>query len=235
VSGDGRPARQRDRRWLLGAAVLFVVVAATWIAVASGRLGPRSVDGRLVTAAHRLVLREHWLRVAALAVTRLGAPLAVDALALVVTLGLSLRRRWRAAGFVAAVRLVTELATVEIKLGVHRARPVMSHAITHAHGYSFPSGHASGAASAYLPIAVLLAGSRPLVRRVAAGLAVTVCLLVAISRVVLGVHFASDVIAGLALGGALTCGGTWLILGERGDRHGDGSTTQRDHKTNPIR
>jgi undecaprenyl-diphosphatase len=226
---------QRDRRWLLSAAALlgFVVVAA--IAVTAGWLGPRSVDGRLVTATHHQVRQHHWLLHAAQVVTHLGAPRVVDGLAIITTAGLLLCRRWRAAGFVAAVRLVTALTSNELKVVVGRARPVLSHPFTHAHGFSFPSGHASGSASVYLPIAVLLLRcDRPAVRRGAVTLAVAVCVTVATSRVLLGVHFPSDVLAGLALGTAMTCASYWLMLGQPGDRHSDGGITQGDHDTNPI-
>jgi membrane-associated phospholipid phosphatase len=226
---------QRDRRWLLAAVGLLVVVAAATLAVTSGWLGPDSVDGRLVAAVHRSVRRHHWLLSAAQAVTHLGAPRVVDGLAVIVTALLLLRRRWRAAGFVAVVRLVTALASDELKVAVGRHRPVLNHPFTHAHGFSFPSGHAAGSASVYLPFAVLLLSChRPAIRRGAVALAVAICLAVATSRVVLGVHFPSDVIAGLALGAALTCAASWLILEAPADRHGDGEITQGDHDTNPI-
>jgi undecaprenyl-diphosphatase len=227
---------RRDRRWLLAAAALLAVVVAMWIAVTSGWLGPHSVDGRADAGAHRLVLRDHWLVTAAKDVTHLGAPLVVDVLAILASLGLLLRRQFREAGFVAAVRLATVLASNGLKDGVHRARPVLSHPISHVNGYGFPSGHASGAASTYLPIAVLLlASDRPAIRRGAVAVAITICLLVATSRVMLGVHFPSDVIAGLALGGATTCVGGWLILGRPDERHSDRGITQGDEATTPIR
>jgi undecaprenyl-diphosphatase len=137
----------------------------------------------------------------------------VDALALIVTVGLLLCRRFRAAGFVAAVRFVTALTSSEAKLVVHRHRPSLPHPIVHASGYSFPSGHAAAAASIYLPLAVLLLSSRrSAIRRGTVGLALVVCVLVSMSRVVLGVHFPSDVIAGFALGAAFTCAGVWLFV-----------------------
>jgi undecaprenyl-diphosphatase len=226
---------QRDRRWLLAAVALLGVVAVAVIAVSSGWLGPHSVDGRLVTSAHRLVRRHQWLLTAAQAATHLGAPRVVDGLAIIATVVLLLCRWWRAAGFVAVVRLATALASDGLKDAVGRARPVLSHPFTHAHGYSFPSAHASGAASVYLPIAVLLlACDRKAIRRGAVALAVSICLLVATSRVLLGVHFPSDVLAGLALGAALTGAGNGLILGDRGNRHSNGGITQGDHDTNSI-
>jgi membrane-associated phospholipid phosphatase len=211
VTRHGRPASQREASWLYAAAALLAVAVAVAISVNAGWLGPHSVDGRIVRAAHRLTLRDHWTLTAARWVTELGVPVIVDALAALATVGLLLCRRFRAAGFVAAVRLATALATNEAKVRLHRPRPALRHATVHASGYSFPSGHAAGAASVYLPLAVLLLSSpRPALRRGAVVVAGVLCVLVSISRVVLGVHFPSDVIAGLALGAAFTCAGAWL-------------------------
>jgi len=212
VTGPDLPAPWRDVRWLYAAAVLLAVAVGLAISVNAGWFGPHSVDGRLVRAAHRLTLRAHWTLTLAMAVTQLGAPIVVDVLAVLATVGLLLCRRFRAAGFVAAVRLATVLSSDQTKVRLHRPRPVLPHATVHASGYSFPSGHASGAASVYLPLAVLLLSSRrPAVRRGAVIVAVALCVLVSMSRVVLGVHFPSDVIAGTALGAAFSCAGAWLF------------------------
>jgi undecaprenyl-diphosphatase len=212
VTGRDVSVRQRDVRWLYAAAGLLVAVAALAISVSVGWLGPHSVDGRIVRAAHRLTLRAHWTLTAAQAATELGVPIIVDTVAALVAVGLLVCRRFRAAGFVVAVRLATAVASDQAKDRLHRPRPALPHATVHASGYSFPSGHASGAASVYLPLALLLLNSRrPAVSRGAVVVAVTVCVLVSISRVVLGVHFPSDVIAGVALGAALSCAGAWLL------------------------
>ena len=70
--------------------------------------------------------------------------------------------------------------------------------------YSFPSGHAVAASALYITLA-LIAGhreSRQRPRRVLIWSGVTVAILVAWSRVYLGVHYFSDVVGGLCLGGA---------------------------------
>jgi undecaprenyl-diphosphatase len=212
VTGPEPSDSQRDVRWLYAAAALLAVAIGLAISITAGWLGPHSVDGRIVRAAHRLTVRDHWTLSTARAVTDLGAPVIVDALAVLAAVGLLLCRRIRAAGFVVAVRLVTALAVNGAKLLLHRPRPAVPHPSVHASGYSFPSGHAAGAASVYLPLALmLLCSRRPAVRRGAVFMALTVCVLVSISRVVLGVHFPSDVIAGVALGAALTCAAGWLF------------------------
>jgi undecaprenyl-diphosphatase len=89
-----------------------------------------------------------------------------------------------------------------VKLLTSRPRPPVEHlqAVT---GSSFPSGHATQASAFWLALALALRAT-PASRRVvrAAGLgAVLLALVVAWSRVYLGVHYPSDVVAGLILGG----------------------------------
>lgn len=72
-------------------------------------------------------------------------------------------------------------------------------------GYSFPSAHALGAAAVYGTLAVLSDLGRPWQRYVVAG---TVIGLVALSRVVLGVHYLGDVVVGVVLGLAFV----WLVF-----------------------
>jgi membrane-associated phospholipid phosphatase len=104
--------------------------------------------------------------------------------------------------FVALVFAGDELVTTAIKDLVDRARPTFN-PLAHALGPSFPSGHSSTAASFYAALAFVLARGRTrragaLLVGVAGGLAVAV----ACSRVLLDVHWLSDVIAGLMLGWA---------------------------------
>ena len=90
---------------------------------------------------------------------------------------------------------------LDIKILVQRARPVVEDAITHAPGYSFPSGHAANSAAASM-ILVLLFWPRLSRRGRAAALsaAILVMVITAVDRVMLGVHYPSDVSAGLVFG-----------------------------------
>ncbi len=84
-------------------------------------------------------------------------------------------------------------------------------------GYGFPSGHATGAAVVWVGAATVLGVGTPRARYAVAG---TVAVLIALSRVVIGVHFALDVVVGLAVG---LC---YLVvadrLSDRGARPGRG-------------
>jgi undecaprenyl-diphosphatase len=181
------------------------MVAGLAVAVTSGAFNGNSIDQRAAMSSHRLVLHHPTIRTAAHDITFFGSPLVVDVVALVAAVVLLLRRRGRDAAVVVAVRLVTWAVTDLIKAAVGRSRPHFTVAVEHFSGSSFPSGHASGAVSVYLPLAaVAMASIRDRYCRaaIAAG-AVLLCVAIGASRVLLGAHYLSDVIAGLALGGAV--------------------------------
>ena len=106
-----------------------------------------------------------------------------------------------------------------IKGILDRVRPEFN-PIAETLGPSFPSGHSGLAAAFYAAAALVLARRRsPRTRALLAGGAVAIAVGVACSRVLLGVHWMSDVIAGLAFGWtwfgicAIAFGGRFLVLG----------------------
>jgi membrane-associated phospholipid phosphatase len=176
-------------------------VAALGAAVEVGALGRGSIDWAAVTDAHRFAVHHPGVVQASRVITDFGSPVVVDVLAAVTATLLWLRRRVGDALFVVTVRLVTMGADTLLKNAIRRPRPTLPHPLAHAFSFSFPSGHASGAASVYLPVVAVLATALPeFARRASVAAATLLCLAVAGSRVVLGLHYPSDVIAGLALG-----------------------------------
>ena len=89
-----------------------------------------------------------------------------------------------------------------LKLAFERARPALDHPLVHLTTFSFPSGHATGATVWWGFVLVLWCSSRPgAAARIAGTIAVVaVVLLTALSRVYLGAHYPSDVLAGIAEG-----------------------------------
>ena len=137
------------------------------------------------------------------AITDLGEPVVVAALAAALAFAETVRTRSRwVVPFLLVVVAGNGLLTTAIKHLADRVRPTLN-PIAETLGPSFPSGHSSWSAAFFAAAALLLGrgrgrGARAAIAGVAAGLALTV----AGSRVLLGVHWLSDVIAGLALGSA---------------------------------
>ena len=137
------------------------------------------------------------------AVTSLASTPGVAAIAVVVG-AIELARlpnRWIPL-FLLVVIAGDSLVTNLVKEAVARARPTLDPAAATL-GPSFPSGHSATAAAFYATAAFLIGQRRGhLVRAVLAGLAVGIAVAVAASRVLLDVHWLTDVIAGLSLGWA---------------------------------
>ncbi len=136
-------------------------------------------------------------------ITQLGSIYTIIALCIVLAVAETIRERsiW-VIPFIALVIGGEELLTTTVKQLIDRVRPTFNPAAATL-GPSFPSGHSATAAAFYAAAALLLGRwrSRP-ARAVLAGLAVGIAVAVAASRVLLDVHWLSDVIAGLALGWA---------------------------------
>jgi membrane-associated phospholipid phosphatase len=136
-------------------------------------------------------------------ITQLGSIYTVIALCVVLAVAETIRERsvW-VTPFIVSVIGGEEILATTVKQLADRVRPTFNPAAATL-GPSFPSGHSATAAAFYAAAALLLGRrrSRP-TRAVLAGLAVGLAIAVAASRVLLDVHWLSDVIAGLALGWA---------------------------------
>lgn len=111
------------------------------------------------------------------------------------------RDRGRAAVLFVVVAMIGQfLVSNSIKWSVDRARPSLSN-LTGFAGTSFPSGHAVAGAAVWVSVAFLLGRGRSrTVRGVLFGVAVGLGVIVAGTRVALGVHWTTDVIVGVVIG-----------------------------------
>ncbi len=183
---------------LAGAGVFALLLATLLLAGADGPSAPdRAVAAWLAD------LRGPGTRAAATAVTLLGDGVVVAAVTAIVAAGLAVGGRWRAALYLAATLAAAALSEDLVKLLVARSRPSAG-----LYGgwdaYAFPSGHATKSAALggalLIMIAPTLAGTRA--RRLAVLCMMVPVLAIGCSRLLLDVHWVSDVAAGFALGAA---------------------------------
>jgi len=137
-------------------------------------------------------------------VSALGAEvLAVLMVVLLIVFGR--QRRWGAAVGLLVVVVGAQLLNNVLKDWFHRTRPAPLEGLIPAQAFSFPSGHAMVAAAFYLFVGYLawriLKGRA---RIVGAAVLVLVALLIGLSRLYLGVHYLTDVVAGYIAGVAWT-------------------------------
>lgn len=175
--------------------------------------GPIGVDAPILQTVESA--RREAITQAMVAITNFGGSAGTSMLVLVATIALLLTRHVREAVFVMSANLGGLFLIRGLKAVFARPRPsadvVMS--ITHPQSMSFPSGHALSAMVLYasLVIAAAAVGNQRLTR-IATVVAVVAIPLMGFSRVYLGVHFPSDVLAGWTLGFAWV----WLVyLGYR--------------------
>jgi undecaprenyl-diphosphatase len=149
-----------------------------------------------------------WLPSAMRDLTALGSASVLVLFVLAVAGALLVRRQYHALVLLLASTLGGHLLNTFLKEFVARPRPDLALRLTEVSSKSFPSGHAMETAIIYLTMAALLARFvLPLALKLYfLGLAFVLSLLVGVSRVYLGVHYPSDVLAGWAAGLA------WALL-----------------------
>ena len=131
-------------------------------------------------------------------------PQVLRAATAIIVILLLLRRQRRLAAWAGVTMIAAAVLGDGLKALVSRARPQLPNAIASAPGFSFPSGHAVNSI-AFFAMLVLLVTSL-LSRRVGVlvwVMATILVVLVGFSRVALGVHYVSDVVAGWLLGAGL--------------------------------
>ena len=168
-----------------------------------------------------LPLGPAWLREVMRDITALGSTFVLLLVTFASIVFLVLTKNRHAALLVLVAVLGGMLLSTLLKAGFDRARPDVVMHTTRVYSASFPSGHAMMSAVVYLTLGALLAatqqGKRLKLYILALGAVLT--LLVGISRVYLGVHWPTDVLAGWALGAswAMACWSVMVWLQRRGD------------------
>lgn len=140
-------------------------------------------------------------------ISHLGDPLTLVVLGIAAVLALALRGERLLAVAVAVAMAGNAVLNLALKHAFERARPLHAAGPTPFEGYSFPSGHSSGALVAYGMLAYVLIRTLPRGWHVPASmLCAAAAFSVGASRIFVQAHFATDVAAGFASGGA------WLTI-----------------------
>jgi undecaprenyl-diphosphatase len=213
--------RDRDELWLLlGAlALLAIVLVIAKLAGAVLEGSTLDFDKRLLQALRKSdnpsqPIGPPWLELAAFDVTALGGP-TVLGLTVVAVLGfLVLQGLYRNALFVLLASTGGWLLNDVLKAFFARPRPTVVPHLREVMSLSFPSGHALTSAAVFLTLGALLmrVAERRIAKFYCMFVAMLVTMLVGVSRVYLGVHYPTDVVAGWLIG---LCWALFCWLAER--------------------
>jgi undecaprenyl-diphosphatase len=176
---------------------------------------PRGFDVAVLQALRRdgAPVGPAWLDLALRDLTALGGTPVLGLVTLLALGWLGLSRRWRAALLLLVTVPGGLVLNLVLKAAFDRPRPALVPHLVGVQTESFPSSHAMMAAVLYLTIGAMLArGAGRAQQAYVIGAAVGLALLVGVSRVWLGVHWPTDVLAGWCLGAAWATG-CWLWLG----------------------
>ena len=177
-------------RWPAAAAALILLFIACF------ELGG-AIDPAVAAAAGTIRAESPAILYSALFLTNLGSAPMTFGVAVVGAIVLVRRRQSRAVILLVAV-IIERLAIDGLKLFFGRARPLFDNSLVHVNSLSFPSGHAANSLTAWL-LAACLAAPAPY-RRPAIIAAIAIAVIVGATRVLLGVHWLSDVVGGWAAG-----------------------------------
>ena len=183
-------------------ALLFVQLAD---AVVAGQT--QQIDERILRALRRpddpaIPIGPKWLRVAALDITSLGAAAVITLTVLAVIGFMLLHGMYRTAAFVVAASAGGWLLNFALKGVIERARPDVVPHLHEVNSLSFPSGHAMTSAAVYLTLGALVMDmTRTRLGKIYCMIvAMLATALVGATRVYLGVHYPTDVLAGWLMG-----------------------------------
>jgi undecaprenyl-diphosphatase len=211
--------RDRGELALLAGAIVFVLLLLMFIELAGDvREGETlKFDQRILLALRdpqnpSVPVGPRWLAGAALDLTALGSVTVIGLTVVAVSGFLFLQGMWRNGLFVALASAGAFLVEGSLKLLFQRARPDVVPHLREVVTMSFPSGHALMSAVVYLTLGALSMriAERRLTKFYCMAVAMLITAVVGASRVYLGVHYPTDVIAGwlIGLSWALLC---WML------------------------
>lgn len=201
---------REEPRTLLWFALIAAMIAA-FVVLARYATGdaPREFDNRILLALRSPddlsdPIGPHWLLEFARDFTALSGWPVLTVFTLILSIYLAMRRKWGTMLLVLGAVIGESLIVDSIKGLFGRERPIVVPHLVDVGNFSFPSGHSASAAAVYLTFGVIIARAshQHSVRIYVILVAIVMAALIGASRLYLGVHFPSDVAAGLSLGAA---------------------------------
>jgi undecaprenyl-diphosphatase len=186
--------------WVLAGAGIAVVIGLA-VLISADRTA--AFDQGIIDAVRAPVLRD--LLSPLRAITELGSTGGVVAVAGIAFAFAAAIGPWRHGVIAALTILLASIANSAMKVAIRRDRPEILDPLVVERGFSFPSGHSALGMVAYGILAVLVSRSRlpqPWRTVIVVALGALVAL-IGISRIWLGVHYPTDVLAGWAVGGVI--------------------------------
>lgn len=212
------------RREIVPIAILLGIAVPLWafaeIAEEVGEGDARWFDESLLLALRTSdpadPIGPHWVETSVMDISALGG-FAVLALVTLFAVGyLAVVKRWTDAALLLIATVGGTAISEGLKMDFNRPRPDLVAHVVETTSMSFPSGHAMLSAVTYLTLGALIAHTqeRNRLRGYVLSAAIALTLLIGASRIYLGVHWPTDVLAGWCLGAAwaLLCwaAATWL-------------------------
>lgn len=210
---DGVPTRRRNPRdaaqryslrvLLFAAAIVLVAVPFATLLFQVVAEGPLTrLDGDIADALNEFVHRREGLLDVLRALTWLGSAVWLSVLVASGAGWALWRGRTRLSVFLLVTSVGGGVVNRLIKALVDRPRPEVDHEVATAFGKSFPSGHAMSSTVVYgaLLLILLPALRHRRARRIAVAAVAALVVVIGSTRLLLGVHFLSDVVGGFVLG-----------------------------------
>ncbi len=224
-------SRRVEARLLIGCIAITAALAGFAALTAEAREGDISAVDRVLLLMFRspgdlsVQIGPRWVWESARDITALGGFTVLLLVAVFATALLLMHGRRRQALVFAAVVAMTQAASEILKLLIARPRPALVAHYDIVYSSSFPSGHAMMSPVVYLTLAAVLAAgaSSRRVKVLLLGSAAALVAAIGVTRVYLGVHWPTDVLAGWALGSAIALAASYALVLAEPSRRSDGA------------
>jgi len=205
VSSRRSVANEKQRFQFLSLSLLLGLAAAIGALAFFGWLADEVLEGEMrqfdeITRAAVHQLASPALTTIMRGLSFVGSTLSLTVATIVVVISFAVRKWGREAKLFAITMIGGSLLNMTLKLAFRRARPVPFFNLTPPETYSFPSGHSLMSCCFFGALAAILTAriKRRSVRVMVWTFATVMFLLIGFSRIYLGVHYTTDVIAGFA-------------------------------------